>query len=138
MSRGAGAGIVPLMQMLLFSVALLANPAPKDPPPGPPLTEEQILEVLKTKGELAWADDQYRLKVKKVDGLDLVDFELRYVNTEKKNLTLRGRTGRIRIERESAKLEFYFDEGTVLKGDVESTFYVAEWEFPAPREGKRK
>jgi hypothetical protein len=126
------------MHMLLFSAALLANPAPKDPPPGPPLTEEQILDILKTKGELAWADDQYRLKVKKVDGLDLVDFELRYVNTEKKNLTLKGRTGRIRIGRESAKLKLYFDEVTVLKDDVEATFYGAEWEFPAPREGKRK
>jgi hypothetical protein len=138
LNQAVAAGIVPLTHGILFSALLLANPAPKDPPPGPPLTEERILEVLKTKGELAWADDQYRLKVKKVNGLDLVDFELRYVNSEKKNLTLKGRTGRIRIERESAKLKFYFDEGTVLKDDMEATFYGAEWEFPAPREGKRK
>jgi hypothetical protein len=126
------------MQAILFSAALLANPGPKDPPPGPPLKEEQILESLKTKGELAWADDQYRLKVKNVDGLDLVEFELRFVDSERKSLTLKGRTGRLKIDREKAKLLFYFDEGTVLKGKDEHMYFGQEWELPAPREGKGK
>jgi hypothetical protein len=125
----------------LVSAMLTAAPMPKEPPLAPPMSEEQILDVMKGKGELSWAEGQYRLRMKNVDGLDLVDFEFRFLDGERKTLTLKGRKGRIKMDRENMKLIFIFfifDEGTVLKGEDEPIFYGQEWEFPAPREGKRR
>jgi hypothetical protein len=126
-----------MLTALLLSASLSA-PLPKEPEPGPPMSVEQILAVLKDKGELTWSDGLHRLKVKKVDQLALIDFELQTFKDGKVVKTLKAKTGRIRLCEDPTLIRLFFDEGTLVKkGEEEAELFNQDFELPAPRTGKR-
>ena len=102
------------------------------------MTDEEVRAALADTGELRWADGEYRLKVKKVDGKDLLDVELTVWNGPKLVSTLKAKLARVRMDREKETMKFYVDEGVFTKNDVEVLYRGQQWDLPAPRQGKRR
>jgi hypothetical protein len=118
--------------------ALFAAPTLKDPPPGPPMTAEQLRAALKDKGSITYADGLYRLAVGKVDGLDLLDLELRKVEGGKVVSKLTSPRARlVSVDLKAGTMRLLFSEMKVVTGDMEMEGWNQEYDFPAPRQGKR-
>lgn len=101
------------------------------------MSEEQIREVINEKGELAWADGQFRLKVKKVEGRDLLYAELIVMEDGKVRSTVKARLARVRVKPDQALLYFYVDEAEITTREWTVTVRSQEWDLPAPRQGKK-
>jgi hypothetical protein len=126
-------GILPVVSLALA----VAAPGLKDPPARPSMTAEQIRAALKDKGSITYADGQYRLTAK-VDGLDLIDLELRKVEGGKAVYTLTSPRARIvSVDAKAGTMALLFDEMRVVRGDVEIEAKFQQNDFPAPRQGKR-
>jgi hypothetical protein len=133
----AVAGLVGAAVGAVCLTAVFAAPGAKDPAPGPPMSDEQVRSTVQEKGELTWADGRYRLKAKKVEGKDLVDAELTIRDGEKVRTTITARTVRVRVDRDKATMAVYIDEAEFTTPDGPGFMRNQEYDFPAPRQGKR-
>ena len=102
------------------------------------MSVDQILAILRDKGEIAWSDGAYRLKVNKIDGLDLFGFELQTFEKGKVASTLTAKKGRITVGKDPKIIVLFYDEGTLVKKDFEADLFNQDFELPAPRTGKRR
>jgi hypothetical protein len=117
---------------------LLGAPRPKDPPAGPPMSAEEFRDALKEKGELTWANGTLRIKVKKVEGPDLLDVTLLTIKDGKVVSTLTAPVVQIPlVDRETGNMFIRCHNATMLREDWEATFAVQEWEIPAARKGNK-
>jgi hypothetical protein len=133
----AVAGLVGAAVGAVCLTAVFAAPGAKDPAPGPPMSDEQVRPAVQETGELTWADGRYRLKAKKVEGKDLVDAELTIRDGEKVRTTITARTVRVRVDRDKATMAVYIDEAEFTTPDGPGFMRNQEYDFPAPRQGKR-
>jgi hypothetical protein len=115
---------------------ILAAPDTKDPPPGPPMSEEQLLALLKEKGELTWANGDLRIKAK-VEGHDLIDVELEYRVKGEVDRTLKSPRMRIKVDEKAKTLTIFCEELKIVGNGTEAELRKQEFELPAPRQGKR-
>ena len=131
-------GLIALSVGAASLTALFAAPRLKDPPPGSPMTEEQIRAVLADKGSITYAEGMYRLTAAKIDGIDLIDLEFRKVEGGKVVYKLTSPLARIRsVDSTAGTMRLAFTEMKVVRGDDEIQAWGQEHDFPAPRQGKR-
>jgi hypothetical protein len=131
------AGVAGVSSGVVILTAVFAAPKPKDSEPGPPMSDEQVRAVLADKGELTWADGQYRLKAKAVEGKNLVNIELAVTDKGKVVSTLTAPTVRIRVNRDKETMTLFVEEGHVEKAGVTIDLRDQTLDVPAPRQGKR-
>ena len=123
---------------LLITASLWGASDPKDSVGGQLLTTDQLLGVLKEKGELTWAGGEYRMMSRKVDGPDVLGLVLERREDGKVVFTLSAKTARLTADSKRQKLRVFFEEGEVDNKFGKSFLFDQEVDFPPPRQPAKR
>ncbi|HKB35288.1 MAG TPA: hypothetical protein VKD72_02475 [Gemmataceae bacterium] len=97
------------------------------------LSQEELLGILKSRGEFKQPDGAYSIRVKKVDGRNVVGVELSYESGAGQKAKLTSDLGVLKIN-EKNELVLYFDKCEVQNGKVQLSMIRQELTFPPPLE----
>jgi hypothetical protein len=106
---------------------------------GPPSERDQaaeakLLSLLKDKGSFIQPDGSYELTVEKVDGLDLLNLEVKWSKDGKVEKILKSpKRARVKIDRDATSMRIQVEECTVESEGIITEMKRQEFDLPLPQ-----
>jgi hypothetical protein len=98
------------------------------------VSEEELLSVLKTKGEFKQHGGSYVIRAKRVDGRSLSEVEIQFVTDSGRRVKLTAKTALLKINEEK-EVDVTFEKAEVESGGETATVYNRMYTFARPIRG---
>lgn|SRR5262249_14101842 len=122
----------------MLATAVIGGCAGFEPPPDRDEAESKLRSLLKEKGTFIQPDGSYELTTKKVDGLDLLNLEVKWSRDGKVYKVLKStKRARVKIDRGATSMRIVVEECTIEGDNIQAVLENQEFELPLPQFEKK-